>query len=377
MVISIEPIDRSDFREFSRLKIKYERGSLETPNRFVTMVDLNAKDGIGANIPLTRLRKLFLLEEKINFTTLLSIKETNGYLSTFVNRVSKKTNYTSTSGSMKVFYPSLTDDLRHSLKSGTMSYFECFNFLVSATNVLNFDYLLLDEIFVTSETKQLLSSIRTQYSPVVDIREKRQVHKKLNLALSIPPIESPFLAIRFASYLSANKAYDYLNLRLDKIHESKRAVLSVGSPRPLSYEESLDISAPHYGPMIVSDLIAERSYNHPGPKNDIRLFNPNDLSLPKISEMSAQERNANSGFKFNNDIKLNELFERLRNNDLLPAGLDNRRGKYLSRVHENVVSNTEFGFMRGSIKSNEIREYIMSKRLMTKVLKKHIKNYFS
>jgi len=66
MVISVTPNERDKFNDLSTLKIKHAKGILETPNRLVNRYDLNAKDQIGADIPLTRTSKSFIVQENIN-----------------------------------------------------------------------------------------------------------------------------------------------------------------------------------------------------------------------------------------------------------------------------------------------------------------------
>lgn len=52
MVISIEPRNRSEFNDLATLSILHSKGKVETPNRLVNRHDLNAKNAIGADIPL-------------------------------------------------------------------------------------------------------------------------------------------------------------------------------------------------------------------------------------------------------------------------------------------------------------------------------------
>ena len=66
MVISISPGARDEFNDLTTLKIKHKKGIIETPNRLVNRYDLNAKNAIGADIPLTRASKSFLIQESFN-----------------------------------------------------------------------------------------------------------------------------------------------------------------------------------------------------------------------------------------------------------------------------------------------------------------------
>ena len=66
MVISVTPNERDEFNDLSTLKIRHAKGIIETPNRLVNRYDLNAKDQIGADIPLTRTAKSFIVQVNIN-----------------------------------------------------------------------------------------------------------------------------------------------------------------------------------------------------------------------------------------------------------------------------------------------------------------------
>lgn len=80
MVISIQPRSRSEFNDLATLSISHSKGKVETPNRLVNRHDLNAKNAIGADIPLTRTSKTFILQEIVNSKKLENILNINGYL---------------------------------------------------------------------------------------------------------------------------------------------------------------------------------------------------------------------------------------------------------------------------------------------------------
>ncbi len=88
MGISIRPEER-DENNFTRLTIDYKTSRAETPNRSVNRNDINAKNSIGANIPLTRIRNIFVYEESINEKVANNILNRNGYLAEFRNKIDK------------------------------------------------------------------------------------------------------------------------------------------------------------------------------------------------------------------------------------------------------------------------------------------------
>jgi hypothetical protein len=92
MVISVHPRSRANFNDLATLKINHSKGSAETPNRVVNRHDLNAKDEIGADIPLTRTSKSFIIQEIINPEKLEYILTKNGYLGQMFSKLNRLTN---------------------------------------------------------------------------------------------------------------------------------------------------------------------------------------------------------------------------------------------------------------------------------------------
>ena len=115
MVISIRPGDRDSFNDLSKLKIYHKKGIISTPNRTVMKYDLNAKNELGADIPLTRASKCFTLQEVINPDKLTRILTENGYMAEVLSDVRSSLNKIGTPESLVLFYPSLTNDALTSL----------------------------------------------------------------------------------------------------------------------------------------------------------------------------------------------------------------------------------------------------------------------
>ena len=107
MVIYITPHARDTFNDLSTLTIKHTNGRIDTPNRLVNRYDLNAKNAIGADIPLTRVSKSFMIQESINPNKLHNILTKNGYLGELLNKLRPIQNRI-VPDSLILLYPSLT-----------------------------------------------------------------------------------------------------------------------------------------------------------------------------------------------------------------------------------------------------------------------------
>lgn len=79
-----------------------------SPNRVINRHDLNAKDQIGADIPLTRTSKSFFIQEIVNPDKLHLLLNKNGYLGQLLTREKILLRRVNNSQSLIFFYPSLT-----------------------------------------------------------------------------------------------------------------------------------------------------------------------------------------------------------------------------------------------------------------------------
>ena len=111
MVISIVPHSRDNFNDLSTLSLKHNNGIVETPNRIVNRYDLNAKNEIGTDIPLTRISKSFMIQESINPAKLNDILTKNGYLGELLGKFRPIQNRIDPD-SLALLYPSLTSRKR-------------------------------------------------------------------------------------------------------------------------------------------------------------------------------------------------------------------------------------------------------------------------
>ena len=109
MVISIVPHSRDNFNDLSTLSVKHENGKIETPNRLVNRYDLNAKNEIGADIPLTRVSKSFMIQESLNPDKLNDVLTKNGYLGELLSKF-RPIQSRIDSDALTLLYPSLTSE---------------------------------------------------------------------------------------------------------------------------------------------------------------------------------------------------------------------------------------------------------------------------
>ena len=96
MVITINPGSRDEFNNLSTLAINYSHGKVRTPNRFVSRHDLNAKNKLGADIPLSRTSKITIIQYYVNPQMLESLLSINGFLATMKYKIDKYVDRTST-----------------------------------------------------------------------------------------------------------------------------------------------------------------------------------------------------------------------------------------------------------------------------------------
>lgn len=385
MVISITPGPRSEFNDLSKLKIKFLGGSLETPNRFVNRHDLNAKDKIGADIPLTRSSKSFIFQEILNQQIIKYILTENGYLAQMINRINPILNRIRGSSPIILLYPSITSESQVLLDNERNS-LNMVRFFIELASQLRLESVMIP---VRSNLKNYVTLAKRrniQFIPVIDLKLETNVFDKIfNECLNIGKNEIPLVAFKFISYPYANKSFDIVMDKLDKLHEGGQATMLVDIPRRLQGETSRDASGPHYGAFMMADLVAERYVGGFGQKkliqpntsrlkNRMRVFCRNDLvttivtpkQTTRIFDMPAERE------VFSNDEKLGSLFENLITGETSEVDLSRNRPLYVSRVHESVRSREEFQNLSNAIEHNEIAHYLHAKKDMNQVISNHL-----
>jgi len=378
MVISITPHSRDNFNDLSTLTIKHNNGIIDTPNRLVNRYDLNAKDQIGADIPLTRASKSFMIQESINPEKLNDVLTKNGYLGELLTKIKPITNRVETSDSLKFLYPSLTAESFSQLDTEKKK-FDYVRFFCNLAKQLNLESITLPVIDNVAKMNMRVTNFGLQFIPTLDLKIDTQIfEKQLDECRQIGSHEIPIISLKFAQYPKANKTYDLIMDNFDHIHEDAQAIMMVDAPRALYSSEELNVSALHYGSFITADLIVE-SYTGGGGVNinkKVRLFCKNDLITqvlqPKDNKFDVEQEKQ----VFPNDKKLQELLEKIAKNSLTEQDWKNNRPKYLSRAHENVRTRTEFKNLHKNIESNSTKDYLKEKRDMNSIVIKHLEPRF-
>ena len=216
-----------------------------------------------------------------------------------------------------------------------------------------------------------------QLIPVIDLKEVTEIFgKQVDRCLNIGNNDIPLIALKFAQYPNANKAYDHIMDNFETIHDkNKQAIMVVDAPRALYSEENNNVSAPHYGAFFAADLIVEGYTGGGGgnTNNRVRLFCKNELVTPIVDPPNNKFDVQQEKRIFSNDPALAALFEKMSNNLLKKSDWKDNRPKYLSRVHENVRTRSEFQNLHDSIDSNSVKDYLKDKGDMNEVVRKHLK----
>ncbi|MCA9812996.1 MAG: hypothetical protein KC483_09085 [Nitrosarchaeum sp.] len=387
MVISISPQGRDSFNDISTLNIDYKNGRFRTPMRIVNRHDLNAKDKIGANIPLTQNSHSLLIQEWINPSTLDSILNTNGYLRTMAYRLRKYVDRVKTPNPLVFLYPTLTNDSIELIDNNIRDFA---TFCCDLANELGLESILLPIVKDAKEIKDICNRKNVQLIPILNLKEHdfSSFKKKYYDIRNSDPQDIPIIGFRFYSFPSANLAYNLIMDDFEKIHENNQATMLVDVDRLLPGNPS-NISAPHYGPFFIADLVAER-YAGGGPRNEedsennrpvkpvkpVKLFCKDDLVTSTIEQSLIDSGRFNikeEAKLFSNDKQLQELFYRVVNNQTDAGDWKDNRPMYISRVHENMRTRPEMSSLQKNIDSNTASDYLQDKYLMNETVLQHMK----
>lgn len=374
MGITVVPKERDETTDLSRLEIKFNRGTVITPSRFITKVDLNAKDGIGADVPLSRTRKLFLYEEFVNPNTIDNILHKNGYLATYLTNYQNFIGRVERSDALRLVYPKFTKDggkvmdgIGDSSKNKVWSFF--FNVMLELSQGKNtIDGFFVQQDCLTANAKKYLISQPLPFIPVIDIQgDYRVVQKQLTDYSTMSSSLVPFIGIGYSTLTQSNLAYQEAISMLDTLHESGKGFITVDSPRAVGKGlEDPDVSALHYSNFVVADLTAERPYGGGKGEPHIRLFEKGDLAVPLLQEGHNSIEHSDEANFLENDPKLKLLMQKMFDGNVDQS--EKGRAGYLSRVHENIMTGSEYEKMQKSLMSNELLRYRMEKQRINRVL---------
>jgi len=374
MVISVTPNERDEFNDLSTLKIRHAKGIIETPNRLVNRYDLNAKDQIGADIPLTRTSKSFIVQENINPEKLNFVLTKNGYLGEILGKIRPILSRID-SESLVFLYPSMTPETANLLD--TPKKFNDFTrFFCDLAINLGLESLVMPIIKNVNDVQNITTKKGLQLVPVLNLRADTPILNKQFFDCRNAGSENiPIITLKFSTYPMANKGFDLVMDNFETLHEDNQAIMMVDSPRMLGSAESLNVSGPHYGSFFTADLIAERYTGVGGVSDDrrVRLFCKNDLVTPYVEKSATKFDLDGEKTVFANDKKLQELLERVAKNRTTSDDWKNNRPRYLSRAHENVRTRLEFQSLHENIKSNSVSDYLSEKNDMNAVVTNHLK----
>jgi hypothetical protein len=331
MVISITPHSRDNFNDLSTLTIKHSHGKIETPNRLVNRYDLNAKNEIGTDTPLTRISKSFMIQENINPEKLHNVLTKNGFLGESLAKFHPIKNRVDPD-SLNLFYPSLTSESMDSLDTRKKK-FDYLRFYCNVANQLGLESIVLPTIDNIIEMNAYVAKQGLQLIPVLDLREETMnFEKQLEMCRSIGNQNIPLIALKFAQYPKANKTYDLIMDNFDAIHEKHQGIMMVDTQRALYSDSNYNVSAPHYGSFLTADLVVEGYTGSGGgnTKKSVRLFCKDDLVTPTIQPSGNKFDVQTEKQVFRNDPQLEQLFEKIATNKLKEADWKNNRPKYLS-----------------------------------------------
>lgn len=374
MVIEVFPHERDNFNDLARLTIRHTHGELTTPARMVNRYDLNAKTNIGTDIPLMKDSHAFMIQEKISPETLDSIMNRNGFLHKMrmtgldvLSRIGDK--------NLRLFYPSLTRaswpklyDYNDPQKKNLV------RFLCNVAIEIGLESIVLPVIYKLPQLAKDVSEMGLQLIPSLEMVNEtaHNFEERVNTCMEIGSRDIPLLAVQFATYAKANKAYDYLRERLDTLHEKHQGIMIVDADRAVRARAYKSVSAPHYGAFLTADLSVERYQSGGGgPSRNLRIFFRDSLSVPETKPEVPFDPDVEKTV-FENDPHLQELFVRAATNKTTDADWNQGLPRPVIRIHEAVRSRTEFGNLSRSIRSNSARDYLQEKPTMNEVITKDL-----
>ena len=375
MGITVVSKERDQLTDISRLEIKFPRGSIESPSRFITKVDLNAKDGIGADIPLSRTRKLFLYEEFINPKKIQRILNENGFLAVFQTNFRNFLSRVERADALRLVYPKFTKDGLTALESIGESnqnkvwafFFQLISELASEKDTIDGFFVQYDHL--TQAAQNYIAKQNLPFIPTIDIHgEYSVVRRQLINYAAMSSSLVPFIGLSYSTMSRSNLAYQDAISMLDDLHESGKGFITTDSPR-VSGRGVLDpdVSALHYSNFIVADLTAERIYGGgSGGEPNVRIFEKGDLAVPPLDGTHNAVEHSGEDVFLQKDSRLRILLNNMFQGTI--SASDSSRAAYLSRVHENIITGTEYANMRKSIANNELLHYRTEKHRINALL---------
>ena len=385
MVITINPGARDEFNNLSTLNISYSRGRILTPNRFVSRHDLNAKNKLGADIPLSRTSKITIIQEIIDAKILESLLQVNGFLATMKYKLGKYVDRTNTAKPLTLIYPFVTKDALSHVDT-QQSTVDFYRFFCDLAVELGLEAVVLPIISDVESARKIAETKNLQLIPILNLRHATNILKTQLDYCRGKESDIPIIAFKFYSFASANLGYNLVMDQLENIHEGNQATMFVDVNRILP-ANILDISAPHYGSFFFADLIAEK-YGLKIPRRDaagkvieqptprsVKIFCKNNLVTTDLNKRLIESDKFDLDIEkenFSSDRKLQDLFVRVVGENTNPTDWLQNKPWYLSRIHENIQTRAEFSQFQKDINGNLARDYLVQKPDMNKVVTRHM-----
>jgi len=303
MVISISPHGSDKkFNHIATLTLDHSRGKIDTPNRVVDKHDLNAKNAIGSEIPLTRRSKTFIVQEIVEPEKLDFILNRNGYLKEMINRIREITKRLDQESCI-FLYPSLTADSEKFLSKISRKN-DYIKFFCDVAKYLELESVVLQPIGSLENTYEVVKKQDLQLIPILGLDAKTEIiTNQFEYCRTVGAQDIPIIGFKFVTYPNANKGYDLVIPKLDELHDDGQATMMVDIPRSTS-----SVSAHHYAPFFMTDIMAGRYYGGGGNSDEdegekerkIKLFCRKDLAVPEIES----SRSVKTKFDIDSEIKV-------------------------------------------------------------------------
>jgi len=376
MGIEVKSHEVDDKTGSSRLSVKFGRGVVEAPFRFVNRNDLTAKSTVGAGLQLTTDVNPFVYELPLNPTSITSIQTTNDFLARTlgsVRRVLRQVN----PGAMKIFYPHFTGKADQLLRGAPQVSNRVSAFILNLVEECEADACALPYDLLENGGWALLKSGPSRdrpVIPVVKIGDNRSVERALDEVPDLGGPPTPFLAFTHASFTRAYLSYTAIINKRRELHSRGIGVMVLGSRRNLGGNEDVaNLSGPHYSSFLVADAVAAAWVGRAPISNELgtaRVFERSELSVPLITGGHDASEHEGEDDCFASDPELDRLFWRTLSRQNTDRDWDAGRPSAISRLHEVVMSSGEFGVMRKTIVSGELADYRRSKQRLAALVER-------
>ena len=161
-----------------------------------------------------------MIQEAINPSKLVDVLTKNGYLGELLTKFRPIQNRIDPD-SLTLLYPSLTSESLQNLDTRKKKT-DYIKFFCNMANELNLESVVLPAIDNIIEMNTQVTKHGLQLIPVIDLKEDTPIfEKQIDNCLKIGNRDIPLIALKFAQYPNANKAYDHIMDNFETIHDKK------------------------------------------------------------------------------------------------------------------------------------------------------------